>query len=474
VSNSTWYAVPAISTGRYPRDGDAPVAADYPESLFTLLGDAFEMNVAESITRLCPKSICEMALPVGSGHPEKQLLQDALMVMRSRLSYSGAQGDPVAGLVERPAVSESPDDDIPNPFGQFMHSQPGRFVTWLEGIKDATATLHYLHLLVPHIPYRFLPSGIEYRSPRPDIGRNDDRWVSERWPATLGRQRLQLQVAYVDALIGAFVSVLRERNLYDRSMIIITSDHGVGTAPGEPIRGLSATGPQELNLRSQAELAWVPLIIKRPGQQRGEVSDANVQTIDVLPTIADVLDVDLPWRVDGRSVFGPPRPDNAKRFADAKARASGVESLAPISIDGTRGWQVILDNAVDKVLPPAGTPDRLWRVGPASDLIGASVDAQPAGTLERVGATIDDGDALESVDPAGPVPALIHGSLTGVAPEEPLAIAVNGVIGATVPAYTDDSRTKFAGMVDAARLRPGANEVVIYRIRATSHTCCAQ
>jgi hypothetical protein len=458
VSNATWFAVPPVSTGRYPKDGDAPVAADHPESIFTLLGNAYNMNVTESITRLCPPNICKATLP-GSGNPETQLLKDAMKVMRSRLSYSGTQGDPVAGLVERPAATEVPADD--NAFGDFMLNQPQRVLSLLGGMKDGSATLHYLHLLMPHVPYRFLPSGQEYLWPDPDVGRVDDNWVEEEWPATLGRQRLQMQAAYVDRLIGSLVSVLRDRDLYDKSMIVVTADHGVAADAGGPIRG---TEGQELDLRAQAELAWVPFFVKRPGQQRGEVSDANVQTIDVLPTIADVIDVDIPWPVDGRSVFGPPRTDNLKRFTQGSVDAFGMEAAEPTMIDGAAGWQVILDHAIDTVLPPAGTPDRLWRVGPAPELVGTAVDAQPAGTLEPVRATFDDGDTLESVDPAAPVPALIRGSLTGVAADEPIAIVVNGTIGATVPAYRDGSATKFAGMVDPARLRPGENDVVIYRI----------
>ncbi|HZJ29174.1 MAG TPA: hypothetical protein VFD37_04190, partial [Solirubrobacterales bacterium] len=70
---STWYrnattvgaftsiAVPAILTGRVPADGELPIAAEQPESLFTLLGDTYGMNVREDATKLCPDRLCPEA-----------------------------------------------------------------------------------------------------------------------------------------------------------------------------------------------------------------------------------------------------------------------------------------------------------------------------------------------------------------------------------------------------------------------------
>jgi Sulfatase len=457
VSSSTWYAVPSIATGRYPHNGDAPVAADYPQSLFTLLGDAYEMQVTESITRLCPANICRPTLP--SGSPERQLLKDAVKIMRSRLSYSGAQGDPVAGLVERPAV-DTPGDDG---FADFGLNQPERFVRLIGGLEDDTAALHYLHILLPHVPYRYLPAGAQYASPDPDLGRVKDDWSPEPWLAKLGRQRLQLQVGYVDRLIGALMARLRERGIYDDALVVITADHGISFEPGGPIRAIEG---QSMNARARSELGWVPLFVKRPGQVRGEVSDANVQTIDVLPTVADVLDVKVPWSVDGQSVFGPPRPDNRKPFFPSDVNAFGVDASEPITIDGDAGWRGVLDQAVDTVLPRAGGSERLWRIGPSAQLVGAYVDTLPPGSRERLNAVFDDANALQTVDPAsGKVPALIRGAVDGVAAGDPLAIAVNGVVGATAPAYADGGAVKFAAMVDGALFRAGANDVAIYRLR---------
>jgi hypothetical protein len=64
VSSSTWHAMPALVTGKLPDTEAGPVAADHPDSLFTLLGD--DPNVVESVTRLCPTDVCDDVTVTGA------------------------------------------------------------------------------------------------------------------------------------------------------------------------------------------------------------------------------------------------------------------------------------------------------------------------------------------------------------------------------------------------------------------------
>ena len=48
----------------------------------------------------------------------------------------------------------------------------------------------------------------------------------------------------------------------------------------------------------------MPLFVKPPGPATRAVSDAYARTLDVTPTIADVLGLPLGYRTDGRSAFG--------------------------------------------------------------------------------------------------------------------------------------------------------------------------
>ena len=76
-------------------------------------------------------------------------------------------------------------------------------------------------------------------------------------------------------------------------MIVVTADHGISFRGGDKRRA-----PTRTNL---AELAFVPLFIKRPSGRPAAVVDKHVRTVDLLPTIADALDVEIPWRTDSES-----------------------------------------------------------------------------------------------------------------------------------------------------------------------------
>ena len=87
--------------------------------------------------------------------------------------------------------------------------------------------------------------------------------------------------------------------------MIVTSDHGASYRDGVPRRVLTHD--------NYADVALVPLLIKLPGQREGVISDRNVQSIDILPTIADVLSIDLPIEVDGRSLLDHAGPERRVR-----------------------------------------------------------------------------------------------------------------------------------------------------------------
>lgn len=458
VSSSTWYAVPALLTGQMVTDGPAPVAADHPESLFTLLGDVYDLNVTESVTRICPATLCEVAAAeVGGG---RRLLRDALDVWTARVSWSGPGGDPVAALVEPEAVAggaTAAGEQGETPFADFDLNQPARFGTFADGIVDDRPALHYLHVLLPHVPYRYLPSGARYTGPDPDLGRIDDDWSDETWLADLGRQRHLLQVGYVDALLGDIVEILRDRDVYDDALLIVTSDHGISFEAGGPIRGI---GGQDLESDVLADVAWVPLLVKEPGQQVGSVSDSNTSVLDVFPTIADVLEVDVPWHLDGRSLLASPRTEAAKPFRPSEVNAFGVRALDPIDLAEHSGLDVVLRRGVDGFLLPGGGVARWWSLGPEPELIGRPADE--AGP--EVAAELVDPDGFDLSVGGDRVPALVRGRVDGLEPGAPLAVSVNGVVAATGFAYRDGDASAFAVMVSDDRFVLGENVVVVHRL----------
>jgi arylsulfatase A-like enzyme len=76
------------------------------------------------------------------------------------------------------------------------------------------------------------------------------------------------------------------------------ADHGASWVPGEHSRALGRG--------NVPDLMWVPKFVKLPGQRRGRVDDRNWEQVDLLPTIADLVGIQVPWKTEGASQTGEP------------------------------------------------------------------------------------------------------------------------------------------------------------------------
>ena len=122
------------------------------------------------------------------------------------------------------------------------------------------ARVHFAHLILPHSPWRFMPSGQQYPGEYSVEGRDRSGvWTTQEWPVLHAHQRHLLQVMYTDRLLGKLLRRLHETGLYDRALIVVVADHGAGFVPGESARKVTA--------ENVADIARVPLIVKLPGQR---------------------------------------------------------------------------------------------------------------------------------------------------------------------------------------------------------------
>ena len=102
---------------------------------------------------------------------------------------------------------------------------------------------------------------------------------------------------------------------------------------------------------------WTPLIVKSPGQRTGVVDDRNTQSVDVLPTIAAELGVELPWDdLDGVPVDEADRPPDDKWVDDWEWSEWRSDDGGPVEVDGAEGLARVL--AADPV--PGSGPRALW------------------------------------------------------------------------------------------------------------------
>lgn len=465
AGQSTWYrnettvapytqtAVPAILSGSYPSDPHAlPVAADYPHNLFSLLGGSYKLNVHEVVTSLCTSQLCR----------------------ETRLSGAGGSG--LGGAVEDTVnlwtefVSPDRTQFSFNEAGAALEAMPTaqRFIRSLRA--STSPELDFVHIELPHQPWHYLPTlqdtqngtlpGAKYLS-----------W-SQAWSALSGRERHLLQVQASDTLLGMTIAKLEAVGAWDDSVFVLTADHGVAFTKDQPLRSVS-DGNHE-------QIMWTPLFVKGSHQAEGVVDDRAAISIDVLPTIANMLGVKLPWKLDGHSLLGPPRPDGARRiyqFPDAAIFEPPMAAKPPkgrgyLTYDGPTGFAAVLKS---RAAPPGGDPAlSIYRVGDFGGLVGRPVASLVAEAVD--GPTLVDiqGSGRElrgSVDPrARQIPwAFLEGYLNNLRGNRPLALAVNGVVAGLAEGLELNPQHNgyFFTEVPPALVRPGRNAVAVYAITGT-------
>ncbi|MGA4728624.1 sulfatase-like hydrolase/transferase [Micromonospora taraxaci] len=428
VSGWTPNALPAMLTGRYPAKPVAPHYSQYPDNIFTAFGGLYDIKAEESITRLCPPSRCEQ--PVTPEQGLGVLVRETGKLLGRIAGPTESTVDPEDSYREQTRVEAGLDAAEPVPadpkfrWDSLDDNQPARFTSFLAGLKPTPRpTLHFLHLLMPHSPWAYLPSGARYDAPE-DLPNDGAGWVD------LARQRHLAQLGYTDRLLGETLRTLRASGLYDQSLLVVTADHGVSFRPGAQGRGMDAIKA------AAGEVAWVPMFVKEPRQQTGRVDDRNWEHVDLLPTVADEANIRLPWRVDGRSARQAPRTDGTKHFYDRPGEPTTFPGGVPSP-------------------PPLPTPH---------PLVGTQVRAGPAAGNARVA----DLAAFTAMDPdTGTLPALVWGDVPDQIPDGTLlAVAINGRIGAVVPAVpADPGGRRFAALLtDDTLFRAGTNQLDVLQV----------
>jgi choline-sulfatase len=145
--------------------------------------------------------------------------------------------------------------------------------TWLDRNHEKPFFL-FFHIYEPHGPHD---------APEPFRSRVADPYDAE--------------VAASDDVVGRLLDHLKAKGLYDRSLIVLLSDHG---------EGLGDHGEDEHGVFLYREALQVPLIIKLPESVRkGERVAAPVELTDVAPTIAHAVGLDTSPAWKGVNVLDP-------------------------------------------------------------------------------------------------------------------------------------------------------------------------
>lgn len=440
VHEWTTWAVPSILTGRYPPTDKLPLYLDYPDNLFTLLGGSYDLRVMESQTHLCPAELC--AAQEGFGSRLNSILSDVRVVYPHLVLPDGLRrgltpvGDAWSGFRHvggRPAAYLNRD------------VQARRFVRGLA--PGPRPRLFFLHVLLPHHPWEYLPDGKRYSSALPwQPGLDDDRWTGDPELVIQAQQRLLLQVGFTDRVLGDVLDRLQAQGLYEDALVIVTADHGESfRASGERRR---------VNPGNLEDIAFVPLFVKLPHERKGRIDDAHVQTVDILPTIADVLGTTIPWKTDGRSLLNV-RPGDEPEVAVFTSSGERVAGQAAELIQRRT-------EALRQQLDLFGTD--LFRIGPHRELLGREVDglatARPGEPrVKLLGGT--------TYDPHSPVvPVHVAGRIRGAGGGEDVAVAVNGRIEAVTRSYRYGGKTWFSAVLPEDVFKAGTNAVRVFLVES--------
>lgn len=141
------------------------------------------------------------------------------------------------------------------------------FGSWLDGTSRETPFFAWLHFFDPHLPYA---------PPAPHSPTYDG------------------EIAYSDEQFGLVLDKLEAAGLADETQVLVTSDHGESLGEhGEKSHGFFV---YDATLR-------VPWILKGPRLPQGLRVTSSVRTVDVLPTVLELVGVPVPPEIQGESVL---------------------------------------------------------------------------------------------------------------------------------------------------------------------------
>lgn len=456
VNDSTLRSVPGMLSGRPGGSGEPPIAANYPRNLFTILGDAgYDLSVDEPLTDLCPERLCGEQDRPPRGERLSSLATDLSLVLQHLVLPADLREDldPIdrtfEGFGQQDEIEGSGEAaQVPGAFSD----RSAEFAAFARSASRQAAKppLTFSHAVLPHSPWRFLPSGQQYPAEDEFPGLGETRWIDDAAVIQQSWQRHLLQVGYLDRLLGNLMERLKRDGKYDEALIVVVADHGVSFRPGDRRRPVT-----ESNF---ADIAGVPLLIKPPGQTRGRVDDRAARTTNLLPTMVDILGGRAADDFEGESLLDPTAAD-ANEIEVSNSDIDGSVSMD--FRDFVRQRDALVQDQAQ--LLGEDTVESVYRMGPGASEAGRRVASLTVSDAPGGDAEIEDAAAFGGVDPDGAlVPVQVSGRLGGITVEGPLAVAVNGRLVSSAGTYELEGEARFSGFVPPSVLREGTNKVEVF------------
>ena len=161
-----------------------------------------------------------------------------------------------------------------------------RVIQWLDKHPTEKSFI-FLHYYDPHFTYEPpepFASGFKNVPPPQHVSARIQQTLFDGYAG---------EIAYTDQCIGQVIDKLKQLDLYDSTLIIITSDHGEMLGQhGEITHGYFVYQPA----------LKVPLILKTPGHSRARKITDTVGIVDIMPTVCSMLNIEIPTPIQGQDL----------------------------------------------------------------------------------------------------------------------------------------------------------------------------
>jgi hypothetical protein len=453
-SARTTVAVPGILTGSTPDPGLLPTVRDYPRNLFTFFSESYEIQAIE-ISSLGGRN--QAPHTAEKFFPKFYSLLSDLGIIYLNIVL------PAEWRTSLPAVTANWGSFVQ---GAAMSKHAGLGLErnqilefFLNSLRTSKKpTLYFMHVLLPHSPWQYAPSGKEYSAAFLDgLFVRSEKWAKEESASLGAHQRHILQIGYLDKFIERLINKLTEVGMFDQTLIVITADHGASFRPGDARRVITNT--------NYADIILVPMIIKKPGQKIGRTLDWRVQTTDIVPTIAEILKVQLPWKVTGVSVLdNPPKNREVLKVLQNTSKRLQLEftSLEKEKIQAVNFRLNRLGQGLPMMLRESDSLNHWY--GKSSAVNKLDTSGKKVVLTNR--------DHYMNVDlSSNYLPILVSGSIyipNGKHQQLNIGIGVNGTIRAVTKTFQmNNSYQAFGALVSEDSLVQGKNDIEIFLLSET-------
>ena len=194
---------------------------------------------------------------------------------------------------------------------------------------------------------------------RPGVERGDIVFGRTRLPARQVAHAVAHydgEVAYTDHTIGDLLKALEQAGEIDRTIIVLTADHG------------ESLGEHDYFFEHGAYLyeqtVRVPLIVQAPfGLRGGRIAEGQARTIDIVPTVLDLAGLPIPAGLQGTSLVSRARgeEDGASAPAYSESGRNFYRENPRQYVDGVAGkWRMMRSDRFKLIMIPAKSSGPIW------------------------------------------------------------------------------------------------------------------